>query len=166
VDSVPSMDVWSETVNEFEEVARTAGVFRDVRHHRLLWKKDGAGGPHGLSPEDSAVLLNSDDVALRAVTLAQTNVRRLVFIVTNGSAAHWTDGRMAALLAVWSRQCSVALVQMLPEHLWFRVRTGEPTMLVRTLSPGTPAASLETTALWWDADLEDSDGNLQKQIPG
>src|SRR4029077_18018406 len=142
VDSVPSMDVWFDTILEFEEVAKTAGVFRDIRQYRLLWKQDCTGAPDGTSIEGGAVLLNSDGVALRAVTLAQTNVRRLIFIATNGSGTHWTDGRMAALLAVWSKQCSVAMVQTLPERFWHQIRTGEPELLMRTLSPGAPAALL------------------------
>lgn len=165
-DSVPSMDVWFETLVEFQEVARTAGVFRDIRHYRLLWKEDDDKRQLGSPPEDAAVLINADNVTLPAVTLAQTNVRRLIFLATNGSGRHWTDGRMAALLGIWSRLCSVALVQMLPEHLWQRVRTGEPKLLVRALAPGVPAASLETMPLWWEEDFEDAGANLQNRIPG
>jgi hypothetical protein len=165
-DSVPSMEVWFETTVEFEEVARNAGVFRDIRHYRLVWRADDADVPDAPTSENSAVLLNAEGVPLRAVTLAQTNVRRLIFIATNGSALHWIDGRMAALLKVWSKQCSVAMVQMLPERFWDQVRTGEPQLLLRTLSPGAPAALLDAAAFWWDEDPEDSEGNLSRRIQG
>ena len=165
-DSAPSMDVWFETILEFEEVARTAGVFRDIRHYQLGWRSDGVRTQDESSSKDSALLLNSDGVALRAVSLAQTNVRRLILIATNGSAAYWTDGRMAALLGVWSKQCSVAMLQMLPEHMWHQVRTGEPKLLLRNLSPGVATALLDASALWWEEDLEDPEGNLQKRVSG
>jgi CheY-like chemotaxis protein len=163
-DSVPSMDVWYETMLEFEGVTRTAGVFRDVRHYRLLWKP--VDGPDVSSPDRGAVLLNTAGVPFPATALAQTNVRRLIFIATNGSALHWTDGRMAALLTVWSKQCSVAIVHMLPERLWHQVRMGEPELLMTTLTPGAPAASLDAAASWWGDDIDDSDGNLRTRIPG
>lgn len=162
-DCVPSMDVWYETMVEFEGVARNAGVFRDIRHYRLLWKS--ADVANVLST-DRAVLLNSDGVSFPATTLAQTNVRRLIFLATNGSAMHWTDGRMTELLAVWSKQCSIAIVHMLPERLWHQVRTGEPELLMTTLTRGAPAALLDAAAGWWDDDLQDSAGDLVKRIPG
>jgi esterase/lipase superfamily enzyme/putative methionine-R-sulfoxide reductase with GAF domain/CheY-like chemotaxis protein len=158
-DSVPSMDVWVETILEFEEVTRTAGVFRDVRHYRLVWK------PNSVVPTpETAVLLNSAGAPFPAVTLAQTNVRRMIFIATNGSAAHWTDGRMAALLGVWSKQCSIAITHMLPERFWPRVRTGEPELALTTLSPGASAATLDAVPAWWDEDLHEA--NTIKRIPG
>jgi hypothetical protein len=114
-------------MGEFEEVARTAGVFRDIRSHRLLWKPapPALAGEPASPPEENAVLINADGKVSRAVSLAQTNVRRMVMIATTGVAPWWTDGSMAALLSVWSKHCSVAVLQMLPMHIWSRVRTGE-----------------------------------------
>jgi hypothetical protein len=165
-DSVPSMDVWFETMLEFEEVARTAGVFRDIRHYRLVWKSTSDAAPSGKARETDAVLLNSHGVPIPAATLAQTNVRRLIFVATNGSAGHWNDGRMAALLGLWRQLCSVAILHMLPQDFWDQVRTGEPTLLLRTLSPGAATSLLEATPLWWDADSEQSEDGRLKRIPG
>ncbi len=160
-DSVPSMDVWFETIREFEEVTRTAGAFRDIRHYRLEWKAT-ASAPKVGTP----VLLNPDGVPFPAVSLAQTNVRRLIFIATNGSATHWTDGRMAELISVWSSYCSIAITQMLPERLWSHVQLGEPELSLSTHSPGASASMLDALPGWWDDDPRDSSTFWLKRTPG
>jgi len=164
-DSGASMDVWQETLKEFEEVARTAGAFRDVRRFRLIWNPAAADGK-GSGVAERALLTSADGLVAQAVGLAQTNVRRLVLVATTGAAKTWTDGSMAELLRLWSRQCSVAILQMLPEQLWPRVRMGEPSLLLRTMEPGTPAASLEARALWWDEALTDDQGYPLHRVPG
>jgi Alpha/beta hydrolase of unknown function (DUF900) len=163
-DSVPSMDVWFETMLEFEQLARTAGSFRDVRCCQLRWTE-----PPRLSvglEEMGATLLNAKAVPVPAATLAQTNARRLVLVATNGTAEHWTDGRMAALLNLWGKQCSIVILHMLPERFWHQSRIGEPELLVTTLSPGSPAASLDAMPGWWDDELTDAEGNLIRRVPG
>jgi formylglycine-generating enzyme required for sulfatase activity len=169
-DSGSSMDVWQETLNEFEQVARTSGVFRDIRRYRLSWlpERPPEAKPEAkaLPPEERAMLTSANGIVARAIQLAQTNVRRMVLIATNGAGTSWTDGTMAALMKIWSRQCTVAILQMLPEHLWPRVHTGEPSLLLRTLSPGTTARSLDARALWWDDDLADEEGNPAKRVEG
>jgi formylglycine-generating enzyme required for sulfatase activity len=165
-DSGSSMDVWQETLKEFEEVARTAGVFRDVRRFRLAWNAQPATDGKVQAREESAMLTSSSGLSARAVGLAQTNVRRLVLIATTGVGKAWTDGSMADLLSVWGRHCSVAVLQMLPELMWPRVRMGEPSLLLRTMEAGTPMASLEARALWWEEPFVDKVGNSIKRIPG
>ena len=164
-DSGASMDVWQETLKEFEEVTRTAGAFRDVRRFRLIWNPATADGKVSGAAE-RALLTSADGSVAQAVGLAQTNVRRLVLVATTGAAKTWTDGSMEELLRLWSRHCSVAVLQMLPEQLWPRVRMGEPSLLLRTMQPGTPAASLEARALWWDEALTDDQGNPLHRVPG
>ena len=161
-DAVPSMDVWFETMLEFEQLSRTAGAFRDVRHSRLKWKP--SAQPGALPEHPEPVLLNSNEVPVPAATLAHTNVRRLIFVATNGTAEHWSDGRMTALLTLWSKQCSVVILQMLPERFWHQVRLGEPELLLTTLSPGTPTAALDASSGWWDDELKDAAGNLVRRI--
>ncbi len=160
-DSGSSMDVWQETLSEFEEVARTAGVFRDVRRRRLAWKVE-----EEKQPEERALLINADGVVSRAVSLAQTNVRRMIIIATNGVSPSWTNGDMAALLAVWSRMCAVAILHMLPESLWHRGRLGEPHLLLRAMAPGTVTKSLEAGALWDEDDLVDANGERITSVKG
>jgi formylglycine-generating enzyme required for sulfatase activity len=163
-DSGASMDVWQETLKEFEEVLRTAGAFRDVRRFRLIWDHPTADSKLSGAAE-RALLTSADGLVAQAEGLAQTNVRRLVLIATTGAAKTWTDGRMAKLVRLWSRHCSVAILQMLPEQLWPRVGMGEPSLLLRTMEPGTPTASLEARALWWDEALADDKGNTLHRIP-
>ena len=169
VDAGASMDVWQETLNEFVDVARTAGVFRDIRRYRLNWlpvhREETNPEAKPLSPEERAVL-SSKGLVARASQLAQTNVRRMVLIATTGVGTSWSDGSMASVVKIWSRQCTVAILQMLPEYLWPRVRTGEPSLLMRTLSPGTRALSLDARSLWWDEDLTDENGRPVKRVEG
>ena len=65
---------------EFEKVARAAGVFRDIRRYRLVWNTDDANARAASPGKAGAVLLNSDGVALPAVTV-EVN-RGLLFSVT------------------------------------------------------------------------------------
>jgi hypothetical protein len=150
-DDGASMDVWLDAWVEFEQLARASGAFRDFRRWRLSFRPN----PDAAKPP-APLLTGVDGIPMDAAGLAQTNIRRLIFLLTNGVGPQWTDGRMHRLIRLWSGYCSVALVQLLPPHMWARTRIGEPTHSLRTLNAGAISAALDSESLWWDDD-DDSD---------
>ncbi|MGP3984793.1 FxSxx-COOH system tetratricopeptide repeat protein [Streptomyces sp. KR80] len=119
IDTHPTMRVWDRAVEDdlVEELER-AGYFTQVRVVRLLGTDEtdparvSAEGPIGPVPADA---------------------RRVVLVLTDGLAAGWRLGAVQPLLRRWGRTCPVAVVHLLPQHLWFR--TGLDVYRVRIRAP-------------------------------
>ncbi|MFK4149543.1 FxSxx-COOH system tetratricopeptide repeat protein [Streptomyces sp. NPDC004065] len=119
VDAHPTMRVWDRAVERdlIGELER-AGDFARVRVVRLLGTDETdparvrAEEPLGPPPADG---------------------RRVVLVLTDALAAGWRLGAVQPLLRQWGRTCPVAVVHLLPQHLWFR--TGLDVGRVRIRAP-------------------------------
>lgn len=114
VDSGDSMRLWSHTAQRLAETLHCSGAFRDVRTVR--WQEDGSGG----------------EVA------GGTDGRHLVLVLTDLHADHWGDGRARRRLARWGRTMPVAIVHVLPEHVWARAGTQTSSLLLTSPRPASP----------------------------
>jgi hypothetical protein len=56
---------------------------------------------------------------------------------------------MRAVIAEWGAEASVAIVHMLPPHLWIRTELGEPSVLASAVAPGAVLAEMRVERLWW-----------------
>ncbi|WP_327575673.1 hypothetical protein [Streptomyces sp. NBC_00145] len=117
VDSGDLMRLWSHTAQRLAETLHCSGAFRDVRTVR--WQEDGFGG----------------EVA------GGIDGRHLVLVLTDLHADHWGDGRARRRLARWGRAMPVAIVHVLPEHVWARAGTQTSSLLLTSPRPASPNRS-------------------------
>ncbi|MEU6662454.1 FxSxx-COOH system tetratricopeptide repeat protein [Streptomyces sp. NPDC046821] len=113
VDSGDSMRLWSHTAERLAETLHCSGAFRDVRTVR--WQEDGGDAPP-VDPQG----------------------RHLVLVLTDLHADHWGDGSARRRLARWARTTPVAIVHVLPEHVWARAGTRTSTLLLTSPRPAAP----------------------------
>ncbi|ONI70676.1 hypothetical protein ALI144C_49590 [Actinosynnema sp. ALI-1.44] len=108
VDTSASMDVWRETVDEFRELMRQQGAFRNVR--RLL--VDCSAPELVLRVEGPAGAVQSTR------HLVDPTGRRLVIVLTDAIASAWHDGTATRVLARWASRMPLAIINVLPARLW------------------------------------------------
>ncbi|MDG4862722.1 SAV_2336 N-terminal domain-related protein, partial [Streptomyces sp. T-3] len=121
VDTGDSMSLWSHTAQQLAQALRGSGAFRDVR---LV---------HGIDAQG----IDAD------ATPSASDGRQVLLVLSDLHADHWTDGSARRVLTQWAKAMPVALVHVLPEHVWARV--GTLTGRVRLTSPRPVAANAE-----WD----------------
>lgn len=141
LDQVPSMGLWRRSAEELANLLASHHAFRAVRTWNLSFS--GAGQPllySGLSPAGGRA-------PRRVNELTDPEGRRLILLISNGVAAHWRDGRVARLVAVWGCHNPVSLIHVLPEHLWPRTGLGEAVSVqLRAPAPGLANARLQYVA--------------------
>ncbi|MEV6702862.1 FxSxx-COOH system tetratricopeptide repeat protein [Streptomyces sp. NPDC051453] len=144
VDSGDSMRLWSHTAQRLAETLHCSGAFRDVRTVR--WQEDGSGG----------------EVA------AGTDGRHLVLVLTDLHADHWGNGIARRRLARWARTMPVAIVHVLPEHVWARAGTQTSSLKLTSPRPASPnsAWTAEPVGLVMPtADLSETDACDGVRLP-
>ncbi|MEU5339804.1 FxSxx-COOH system tetratricopeptide repeat protein [Streptomyces sp. NPDC020766] len=125
VDAHVSMRVWDNVVRELHETL--AENFTHVRVVRLLGTDEtvpsrvGTDSPLGATHE---------------------GIRRVILMVTDGLAAGWHLGTVQPLLRAWTLTWPLAVIDVLPPHLWFR--TGLDVSHVQVKAPGPWTAN----AVW------------------
>jgi GTPase SAR1 family protein len=70
--------------------------------------------------------------------LVDATGRRITLVVSDCVSLAWRNGSMAAILAQWQRSGPLAIVQMLPEHLWDATGLGDA--VDADLKAGLPGA--------------------------
>ncbi|TDD63737.1 tetratricopeptide repeat protein [Actinomadura darangshiensis] len=108
----PSMVVWRQMVDELRQLLHQLGAFRDMR----TWYLD--SGAHRLSLRTGSAF--GVGAERDPDELVDPTNRRLILVVSDCIGAAWQDGRAAALLDRWGRAGTVAIVQPLPQRLWWR----------------------------------------------
>uniref|UniRef100_A0AAU3IES0 FxSxx-COOH system tetratricopeptide repeat protein n=1 Tax=Streptomyces sp. NBC_01393 TaxID=2903851 RepID=A0AAU3IES0_9ACTN len=157
VDAHVSMRVWDAVV---EEYSQTLGArFTHVRVVRLLGTDEtvptrvGTDSPLGAVPE---------------------GVRRVILVVTDGLAAGWHLGTVQPLLRDWTLTWPLAVINVLPPHLWFR--TGLDVSHVQVKAPDVWSANIrwqcrqwETPTGLWSPDAagaeEESESTAEADVP-
>ncbi|MFJ3336891.1 FxSxx-COOH system tetratricopeptide repeat protein [Streptomyces sp. NPDC086766] len=106
VDAHPTMRVWDRAVRSdlVDQLERTENLTR-VRVLPLLGTDETDPARVGLQEPLGA---------------APAGTRRVVLVVTDGLAAGWRLGAVQPLLRAWGRTDPVAVLHLLPPHLWFR----------------------------------------------
>ncbi|MFG2130695.1 FxSxx-COOH system tetratricopeptide repeat protein [Streptomyces sp. NPDC048751] len=120
IDAHPTMRVWDRAVDDLAEELRQAGDFTRVRVLRLLGTDE--TDPARVAPEEPLGAPPAD-------------VRRVVLVLTDALALGWRLGAVQPLLREWGRACPVAVVHLLPQHLWFRTGLDVYRVRIRAARP-------------------------------
>ncbi|MEW2353173.1 FxSxx-COOH system tetratricopeptide repeat protein [Spirillospora sp. NPDC029432] len=134
VDVSPSMALWRRTADELRLLLERLGVFRDVRVRYL----DTGAGPLVLraAPGPSAGAARTGNEP------GGPGHRRIMLVLSDCIGAAWQDGRAAALLGRWGRAGAVAIVQPLPQRLWWRCGAAVEPVRLAAPAPGAANARL------------------------
>ncbi|MBE1534349.1 FxSxx-COOH system tetratricopeptide repeat protein [Actinomadura algeriensis] len=126
-DQSASMVVWGGIIAEFHTVLERLGAFRDVR----TWYLN--------SDEDALVLRTGTGSSVRDPNeLIDPTRRRIVLVVSDCIGRAWCDGRAAAVLGRWADAGPVAIVQPLPQRLWWRCGTAVEPVRIDAVQAGLP----------------------------
>jgi formylglycine-generating enzyme required for sulfatase activity len=108
------VDVWHDTIAEFQHLMERHGAFRDVRTWQL--KPNAVGEPQLFLQTASGLNRN----ARSPKELLDASGRRLVLLLSDCTSRAWRSGKIPNLLELWSRENPVTIVQLLPERYWDR----------------------------------------------
>uniref|UniRef100_B8HMW6 Uncharacterized protein n=1 Tax=Cyanothece sp. (strain PCC 7425 / ATCC 29141) TaxID=395961 RepID=B8HMW6_CYAP4 len=108
------LDVWQDTIAEFQRLMERHGAFRNVRTWQL---KPNAQGEPQLFLQTSRGLRGSPRSPRE---LLDPSGRRQILLLSDCTSRAWRTGKIPKLLKLWSRENPVAIVQLLPEHYWDR----------------------------------------------
>ncbi|GAB4325515.1 MAG: hypothetical protein OHK0047_10430 [Leptolyngbyaceae cyanobacterium] len=125
------LDVWRDTIAEFQQLMERHGAFRNVRTWQL---KPNAEGKPQLFLQTSRGLQGSPRSPRE---LLDASGRRQILLLSDCTSRAWRTGKIPKLLELWSRKNPVAIVQLLPEHYWDRsaLKASYPVAL-RSRRPG------------------------------
>ncbi|MFN9668678.1 MAG: SAV_2336 N-terminal domain-related protein, partial [Pseudanabaena sp.] len=117
------VDVWRDTIAEFQHLMEQHGAFRDVRTWQLQ-----------ISGTNQPQLFLQTETGLKRKPrspreLLDAGGRRLILFLSDCTSKSWRSGQIFKLLQVWSRENPVTLVQLLPEHYWDRSALREGTLV-------------------------------------
>jgi CheY-like chemotaxis protein len=129
-----TMVLWRETLRELRRVLEQAGAFRDVR----VWWLDST------TSADPVLRVQPDGAACKPGELIAADGRRVVLLATDCLSSGWDSGALPALLRQWGARQPVALLQMLPRHLWSRTALYRAAIVHTGASqPGMPNRRLQ-----------------------
>ncbi|RKI72897.1 TIR domain-containing protein [Corallococcus sp. AB049A] len=142
VDTSSSMNLWRQTVAEFQELLRFQGAFRNVRTWSL--STDEKEGPLRLvsGMQAGSPLLQVTEPQ----ELNDPGGRQLVMVLSDCVGPRWHSGDVFKLLEDWGRSGPAIVVQLLPEQFWNRtaLRHGS-TVLLRASRSGLPNSQLQVS---------------------
>jgi acylphosphatase len=131
VDHGLSMILWKDTVDEFERVLRNSGAFRSVR----AWWLESDDVEIGVRARGRGQSPASPETLAR---LARGTSRSTILVVSDCVGARWHDGVIPRLMATWSQDVPLALVQVTPEWFWARTALGDAVeSSFRSVAPAT-----------------------------
>jgi formylglycine-generating enzyme required for sulfatase activity len=112
------IDVWQDTIAEFQHLLERHGAFSNVRTWQL--KANAAGEPQ-LFLQTAAGLKRK---ARNPRELLDASGRRLILFLSDCTSRAWRSGKIPELLELWSRENPLTVVQLLPEPYWDRSALG------------------------------------------
>ncbi|MEM6866807.1 MAG: formylglycine-generating enzyme family protein [Cyanobacteria bacterium P01_C01_bin.121] len=115
VEDSASSFLWKETIRDFKQVLERQGAFRAVTVWHLQTTSKGsklfARSPQKNSPQPSR----------SPKELIDASGRRLILLVSDCISLAWQNGALQeGCLALWAKHNPLAIVQLLPGHLWSR----------------------------------------------
>ncbi|MER8004557.1 FxSxx-COOH system tetratricopeptide repeat protein [Streptomyces sp. NPDC094149] len=126
VDAHVSMRVWDRVVQQVPEAL--AENLTHVRVVRLLG-----------TDETVPSRVGTDSV----LGATEEGTRRVILVVTDGLAAGWHLGTVQPLIREWTLNWPLAVINVLPPHLWFRTGLDVSHVQVKAPGPWTANASWE-----------------------
>ncbi|MEU0793591.1 FxSxx-COOH system tetratricopeptide repeat protein [Amycolatopsis sp. NPDC005961] len=130
VDAGSSMVLWRPEVGSFLKLVQQLGAFRTVRIRYLETETRATDG--SLAP---VLRGGTPDAPQHSVAeLLDWYGDRLMLVLTDGVGEAWRRDLVSPLLAQWSRGMPVALVHLLPQHMW--KKAGIPLHRALLTSPG------------------------------
>ncbi|MCA2693032.1 MULTISPECIES: AAA-like domain-containing protein [unclassified Microcystis] len=149
-----SMQIWQQAIADLERLLKNYGIFRDVRVWGLLTDK------HKQVRIRRGIGSQAKGQSWRSpAELVDPTGRRLILVVSDCVSSLWRKGKLAAVLELWTKQGSMAIVQMLPKWLWKRTALGRASeVLLQGLLPGdfNQQLMVRQVSLW--EDLEEVQG--------
>jgi formylglycine-generating enzyme required for sulfatase activity len=107
--------LWQETVRDLKRVLEHQGAFRSL----TVWYLQTTGDSSRLLSH--APQMASEQPSRSPRELVAASGRRLILLVSDCISAAWRQGEIQErFLSVWAEQNPVAIVQLLPDHLWSR----------------------------------------------
>lgn len=130
IDAGASMGLWQPEVRSFLKLVQQLGAFRTVRIRYLETESRATDG--SLAP---VLRGGTPDAPQHSVAeLLDWYGDRLMLVLTDGVGEVWRRDLVSPLLAQWSAGMPVALVQLLPQHMW--KKAGIPLHRALLTSPG------------------------------
>jgi hypothetical protein len=126
IDDSPSMALWAAATARLGTLLGQLGAFRTVRTWRI--------SVTGAAPE----LSNKGGQPSGTGQLRSPDGRRLIIIVSDGSASGWFRAEAWQLVRSWAESTPTALISPLPTRLWSRTGLGLPAVRVGPGAPGSP----------------------------
>lgn len=108
------LEVWRDTIAEFQKLMERHGAFRTVRTWQLKPNEDG---------EPQLFLQTAAGLRSRARSpreLLDSAGRRLILLLSDCTSRAWRSGKIPELLELWTQENPVTIVQLLPESYWER----------------------------------------------
>jgi|694.fasta_scaffold19453_11 hypothetical protein len=145
-----SMQIWRQAIADLERLLKNYGIFRDVRVWGLLTDD------HKQVRIRRGIGSQAKGQSLRSpAELVDPTGRRLILVVSDCVSLLWRNGKLAAVLELWTKQGSMAIVQMLPKWLWKRTALGRASeVLLQGLLPGdfNQQLMVREVSLWEDLE--------------
>lgn len=138
--------IWQDAVDEFQQLLKCQGAFRNVRVWRL--KASGDGDPL-LVPYEQTRKSYLRPRGHRE--LLHASKRGLILLVSDCTSTLWIQARLHRWLQDWSQHEPTALIQLVPERLWGSSELGLGSRVqIKALAPGiaNPKLVLDSLAVW------------------
>lgn len=113
LDATPSLMMWRSRLAQLARSLQSCGAFREVTIACLVAPQ---GVPQLVKPRE----VNKAGPARARSRLLGTRPPTLYLVATDCVSTPWHSRDWLDLLDAWSRQATVAILQVLPEHLWSR----------------------------------------------
>ena len=133
IDHTSSMVIWRQAIAEMKRLLERQGAFRMVRSWGFTTGRDGGIQLHVDEGE-----YNPNPRVRPAKELIDPMGQRLILVISDCVAPCWHNGEAAEMIATWGAKGQIAILQMLPRHLWDGTGLGEaiPVHLF-SIKPGT-----------------------------
>ena len=155
VDRSDSMIFWQQTTQELQQLFKRYGIFRNVQTWGMVTDTEGKIRlKQGIKQNSYSYHFYSPQ------KLIDPTCRRLILVVSDCVSNIWRNGKAFSLLESWGKHNVVAIIQILPQHLWLRTALSLGVMVqLDCLQPKVPNRNLFIREIWFG-----SGDNLQNGI--
>jgi hypothetical protein len=145
------MAVWHQTILEFRRLLVRQGAFRHVRTWSLVTSESTAALYIGLDADQTTGSQRRPD------ELRDVSGRRLILFFSDCVAPAWHHGDVQRLCRRWGETNPLAIVQMLPSHLWNRSALGvDQAVQMTSRQMGGGNAQLRTSVHATDDEFDEA----------
>jgi hypothetical protein len=144
LDDATSMILWQETIEELHRTIARVPLLDDIR----VWQLNTARPDRPTLVAHPLIGLTAPRPA--AGDLSFPDPTRVVLIASDCIAPAWDTAELPRTITTWAQRQPVALVQLLPQHLWRRTAL-DPDGGVRNGHVGTAQAGVPNALLSWQA---------------